>query len=68
MKKQLKRLMRHKGYSIEISGIRYSWKEENIHKHTGEIVTGTEFRTLLMETQTIISDDKTQKIIKLQVK
>ena len=68
MKKQLKRLMRYKGYSIEISGIKYCWKEENIHTHTGELVTGTEFRTILMETQTIISDDKTQKIIRLQVK
>ena len=67
MKKQLKVLMRHKGYTVEISNKinqRFIWKDGSIHNViTGFNITSAGFRVLMGKRQTIEVEDKKNKII-----
>lgn len=69
MKKQLKKMMRHEGFTLEIANkVDHSYKWDQVEKsikniETGKNVTSTNYREILGDKATIESIDRKEKVI-----
>ena len=70
MKKHLKRLMRHQGYTVELSNKEYvfEWRGTGIYNPIAKkSVSSTSFRAILGEKPKIEATDKKNKIIYVEL-